>query len=573
MTKAQDEQGRNRLTTTKQKNQAMRNSSDSNDGLDLVRINDLDYCSKHRLEVCGKCGYDLALTNRMNEIRTREGNSLSLEHLIDRAMDEIHQHQVSNLPIRTASSDKSGGQVHLPREPVQDDTGLNLSKLRPWMKTPQEIVATFQSRMSIMENIVANYQQQQQQEGHGGGIGSPLFNMNDVRDDVHMDAQVKEIFVRIALMYRQEVEINKYIRDPNFYGRYMIQDEKHTEGLMIDILSVYCTTTSSTSSSSSTANNTTAAKASVSSSMKKGNDDADGDDDVVPLIAIRYTHNTVSQPEVVMKLMDMIPSHLDKNRVIAGKDCDARTIRHIMRILDRNREKLNPSWRDQREKLLQQKYRTFMKLSYIVPLEDYESAAAIDETICPGCGRVATKQCTRCKKQKYCSRECQMSHWPKHKKICKKVPVAAAAAASPKQGETATTKYTGRTVVVDLTSDSNDDGLYYASFSLNNSLFNPSKQQPYKMGEKAKNAPSGVFAIKIQVLLTPTAPMMVYDRTRQFEIEISPSNCPQQFMELFHLIRQKGVSGGRKAYFNCTVSKDGKNLIVYIDEMLGMLPW
>ena len=38
---------------------------------------------------------------------------------------------------------------------------------------------------------------------------------------------------------------------------------------------------------------------------------------------------------------------------------------------------------------------------------------------CVVCGGEASSRCSRCKKQKYCSKECQQTHWPHHKPVCK----------------------------------------------------------------------------------------------------------------------------------------------------------
>ncbi|CAF0725701.1 unnamed protein product [Didymodactylos carnosus] len=37
---------------------------------------------------------------------------------------------------------------------------------------------------------------------------------------------------------------------------------------------------------------------------------------------------------------------------------------------------------------------------------------------CAICGHPATKRCSRCQREWYCRRECQVQHWPKHKPIC-----------------------------------------------------------------------------------------------------------------------------------------------------------
>ncbi|CAK1591178.1 unnamed protein product [Parnassius mnemosyne] len=55
-------------------------------------------------------------------------------------------------------------------------------------------------------------------------------------------------------------------------------------------------------------------------------------------------------------------------------------------------------------------------------LDSYASdvALALDNggAKCADCGDKASKKCSRCKTEWYCGRECQVQHWPKHKKIC-----------------------------------------------------------------------------------------------------------------------------------------------------------
>lgn len=42
----------------------------------------------------------------------------------------------------------------------------------------------------------------------------------------------------------------------------------------------------------------------------------------------------------------------------------------------------------------------------------------IENPICGNCGGDATHRCSRCKSEWYCSRECQVAHWPDHEETC-----------------------------------------------------------------------------------------------------------------------------------------------------------
>ncbi|XP_042217854.1 zinc finger MYND domain-containing protein 10-like [Homarus americanus] len=41
-----------------------------------------------------------------------------------------------------------------------------------------------------------------------------------------------------------------------------------------------------------------------------------------------------------------------------------------------------------------------------------------DTPVCATCGNPAGRRCSRCRAQWYCRRECQVKHWPDHKKLC-----------------------------------------------------------------------------------------------------------------------------------------------------------
>lgn len=45
----------------------------------------------------------------------------------------------------------------------------------------------------------------------------------------------------------------------------------------------------------------------------------------------------------------------------------------------------------------------------------------LEPSTCAVCGREATKRCSKCRVEWYCSRDCQVSDWKRHKPICKNV--------------------------------------------------------------------------------------------------------------------------------------------------------
>jgi len=45
----------------------------------------------------------------------------------------------------------------------------------------------------------------------------------------------------------------------------------------------------------------------------------------------------------------------------------------------------------------------------------------MEDPTCAACGKMATKRCSKCKSEWYCSRECQIKRWKLHKEMCAKL--------------------------------------------------------------------------------------------------------------------------------------------------------
>merc|ERR1711871_1218142 len=52
-------------------------------------------------------------------------------------------------------------------------------------------------------------------------------------------------------------------------------------------------------------------------------------------------------------------------------------------------------------------------------LKDMIQIPRLPEPDCVVCGKESQIRCSKCKEEFYCSRECQVAHWGKHKKMCK----------------------------------------------------------------------------------------------------------------------------------------------------------
>ncbi|EER01934.1 MYND finger protein, putative [Perkinsus marinus ATCC 50983] len=65
------------------------------------------------------------------------------------------------------------------------------------------------------------------------------------------------------------------------------------------------------------------------------------------------------------------------------------------------------------------------KLSKMVSIPDEwrlameESGGELQTPKCPECGKDADQRCTRCKREFYCSRQCQVAHWRIHREHCR----------------------------------------------------------------------------------------------------------------------------------------------------------
>ncbi|KAF8996165.1 ankyrin repeat-containing domain protein [Cyathus striatus] len=188
-----------------------------------------------------------------------------------------------------------------------------------------------------------------------------------------------------------------------------------------------------------------------------------------------------------------------------------------------------------------------------------EDEAPRSEKACAACGEKEKplKNCAKCQVARYCSRECQRSHWPTHKKSCK--PFNAA-----------------NTVTLKPTYNHDIRTLVPMSKFMRAHVGAPDLEAPASHSI-ASNVPKDLSApkpivIKVQVPMgAPTGDMMVYTKKRDFVCTIRRVDEPKAYDAVSRMVREKGV-GGLKAYFVAELR--GKDeLVVKVAEVLAEQPF
>ncbi|XP_068701854.1 zinc finger MYND domain-containing protein 10-like [Montipora foliosa] len=153
----------------------------------------------------------------------------------------------------------------------------------------------------------------------------------------------------------------------------------------------------------------------------------------------KYEFNSYSKEQILKLrgymnevLLDQIPSLMDLQRYLQQLA--------IMETPAIKRDVILEQVPEIREKLLKdnlgkwEKIAKYQKRAYFTPTaEDVKKQAKtwadtynldmLEELVseppkCATCGQSATKRCSRCQTEWYCSRECQVKHWSKHKPAC-----------------------------------------------------------------------------------------------------------------------------------------------------------
>lgn len=155
------------------------------------------------------------------------------------------------------------------------------------------------------------------------------------------------------------------------------------------------------------------------------------------------------------------------------------------------------------------------------------------ENACGYCEKVVTGklQCSKCKSAVYCGRECQVAHWPEHKKICKSL---AATTAGVNLGPGSGLK---------------DVGMCHSTFSFSkNKQMSGTYQNPkgVKVGDE--------FVIKVQGN-TNMMPLLIYDKSRTCEFLLHPGE--PGFSQIHEAVQKEPAWQGRKTLMKASFDDKG----------------
>lgn len=507
---------------------------------DMLTVNGLNYCAKHRAEICGECGYDFRLQNRAAMLEPGE-------EVFDRAVKVDEEEAARNEPPLRAplkgkpgqSAPHSSATTPVLNKNASVKKGLDPSKLDPWPKDQSQpdpktgrgpLEQAFTNVFSLREKIMSHSSQKPSPSEN------PLYH-------------VKESMLAIGARCDECFCENKPV------PRFFLQDEAQTELIFIDVMDA---------------------------KVLEYNEDKFA----IPALLVRYRYCTaasnmrgfIESIEASMKLKVDSDVAMGFSATSSKKSGFQNMPSHVAEIalarsiLDGNRKRLDPAYVERALK----DWPTNWFVSVLLPICKEAEKPKEAKDVCAKCGKqgASLQTCAKCKVQKYCSRECQLSDWKMHKKSC----------VAPERDADADI------VSVDLSIDPFEAagmaaGMTYCTFSHDADASAKAALCSSMAARPSDNelpAADKLFVIKIQVPMLPLgvppspqhlrAPsgMMCYNAKRDLHFMITLDNCSDA-MRLFSIVRSGSIANGIKGYFNAYLA--GETLQILAHKPLALQPW
>ena len=153
--------------------------------------------------------------------------------------------------------------------------------------------------------------------------------------------------------------------------------------------------------------------------------------------------------------------------------------------------------------------------------------------------------CSNCRKVRYCSKECQIKHWKKHKPFCSML-------------------VGSFSIVIDAPKLGKKE----------ERVFHP-RLKGIGKGKKPNPKSKRCFIIKVQIQemygRKPDCPLVIYDQSTELDFKL-------QNKTLFHIVAQCGVLGctmltGKKIFCYAAFEDNGKKLRIFYDELAPFQEW
>jgi hypothetical protein len=342
---------------------------------DIIIVNGFSYCAAHRLECCGACTYNFRIQNRLVALNDKSGDLGEKEErtlfAVAEALDKEEANQ--NLPPLRAPL---AGKPIADREPPK--TRLNTKEL-------------------ISKGLDPAAELQEWSISRDGKVSKPFRETFSVQELLGFENS-PELVLSPALLMRKMLlvvayECDKKVTDPSYLlPRFAIQDEAQSECIMWDVLEIH---------KEEIANLGISTKAYPS-----------------PLITVRWAYYTSASMQRLLKSGRASWNLNPKGTTSVEFPAEVVEIRLFKQLLETSSSRLDSRFVQRLSTGLPEGW----AISTIRPVTT--EISAVRETVpCAACGMErASNVCSKCKEARYCSRECQVAHWPAHKKsgLCNK---------------------------------------------------------------------------------------------------------------------------------------------------------
>ena len=326
---------------------------------DMLMCNGLLYCSAHRMEACGKCGYDHRMTNLMIELSCY--NSENEYGILDQMAWMITPRKApKGLNRRTGT---------FPLHRVDYVPHVDEALLLPSQCRNPELLPIWASGRSFYESMRMSFGR-----GEGGQLDKTKTVLRRLRETIVVSGQRWDHFLNL-----------KTPSEP--MCRLLMQDIAQTQVLFMELLLP------------------------VRVVYVSGKE--------YPLFTVRYAKVGKSDGSNALQLM---MSTIDHGSRMSEIKTDTDEIELMDRLLQANHSRLDRAnvdslFSEKKEGLVVSAFTAIPfenQQSYFREIGEHCARCGISAKH----GRCEVKTCSKCKGVQYCSFECQKSHWKIHKNFC-----------------------------------------------------------------------------------------------------------------------------------------------------------